>query len=92
MESCVPCCGRCVNFLEEENRCSVRGTRHTKHDTGKAACLMHFEEGRPKRAKSSADNTARRKGEGFGDYRCSFCDTVVEGTPSICPCCHRDMY
>ena len=57
MENYVPCCGRCVNFSEEENRCSVRGTRHTKHDTGKAACLTHFEEGRPKMAKPFDDNT-----------------------------------
>lgn len=35
--------------------------------------------------------TARWKGEGFGDYRCSLCDTVVSGKPERCPCCHSFM-
>lgn len=34
---------------------------------------------------------ARWKGEGFGDYRCSWCGEVVTGKPATCPCCHSIM-
>ena len=30
---------------------------------------------------------ARWKGDGFGDYRCSWCDEVVNGKPHFCPYC-----
>lgn len=35
--------------------------------------------------------TARWKGEGFGDWRCSWCDEVVSGRPRTCPCCKSGM-
>lgn len=35
--------------------------------------------------------SARWKGEGFGDYRCSLCDETVSGQPNFCPNCGAEM-